>query len=72
MEKKGRLLVVDFGRLPSKGRGFLAHLHRHGRVDLSDLVGLSTAAGLDVGDRVGVRLVSVNVERGFIDFERTS
>ncbi len=30
------------------------------------------AAGLDVGDRVGVRLVSVNVERGFIDFERTS
>jgi len=26
--------------------------------------------GLDVGDRVGVRLVSVNVERGFIDFER--
>ena len=30
------------------------------------------AAGLDVGDRIGVRLVSVNVERGFIDFERTS
>jgi exoribonuclease-2 len=30
------------------------------------------AAGLDVGDRVGVRLVSVNVERGFIDFERVT
>jgi exoribonuclease II len=29
------------------------------------------AGGLDVGDRLGVRLVSVNVERGFIDFERT-
>ncbi|TMA54141.1 MAG: RNB domain-containing ribonuclease [Deltaproteobacteria bacterium] len=27
--------------------------------------------GLDVGDRVGVRLVSVNVERGFIDFDRS-
>jgi exoribonuclease-2 len=26
--------------------------------------------GLDVGDRVRVRLVGVNVERGFIDFER--
>ncbi len=26
--------------------------------------------GLDVGDRVAVRLVSVNVERGFIDFVR--
>jgi exoribonuclease-2 len=27
--------------------------------------------GLDVGDRVGVRLEGVNVERGFIDFVRT-
>ncbi len=26
--------------------------------------------GLDVGDRLGVRLVGVNVERGFIDFDR--
>jgi len=26
--------------------------------------------GLDVGDRVRVRLAGVNVERGFIDFER--
>jgi ubiquinone/menaquinone biosynthesis C-methylase UbiE len=46
----GRLLVVDFGRLPSKRRGLMAHLHRHGHVDLSDLVGLSTAAGLEVFD----------------------
>jgi exoribonuclease-2 len=28
--------------------------------------------GLDVGQRIRVRLVSVNVERGFIDFERVS
>ncbi len=28
------------------------------------------SAGLDVGDRVAVKLVGVNVERGFIDFER--
>jgi len=28
--------------------------------------------GLDVGDRVAVRLVSVNVERGFIDFVRAA
>lgn len=44
----GRLLIVDFGRIPSKRRGLMAHFHRHGRVDLSDLVGLSTAAGLEV------------------------
>ena len=29
------------------------------------------AAGLDVGDRLRVRLAGTNVERGFIDFERT-
>jgi exoribonuclease-2 len=29
------------------------------------------AAGLDVGDRVRVRLIGTNAERGFIDFERT-
>jgi exoribonuclease-2 len=26
--------------------------------------------GLDVGDRVHVRLTGVNVDRGFIDFEK--
>lgn len=31
---------------------------------------LSGVAGLDVGDRLRVQLTSVNVERGFIDFER--
>ena len=28
------------------------------------------AQGVDVGDKVQARLMSVNVERGFIDFER--
>ena len=27
--------------------------------------------GLDVGDRLTVKLVDVNIERGFIDFVRT-
>lgn len=31
---------------------------------------LQTGNGLDVGDRVGVQLVSTNVDRGFIDFSR--
>ena len=30
------------------------------------------AQGVDVGDRVRVRLVSVDVEKGFVDFERVS
>jgi exoribonuclease-2 len=29
-------------------------------------------AGVDVGDRIRVRLVSTSVERGFIDFARES
>ena len=31
---------------------------------------LATGNGLDVGDNVRVELISTNVERGFIDFER--
>jgi exoribonuclease-2 len=30
------------------------------------------AQGIDVGDRVHVKLVSVEVNKGFIDFERVS
>jgi hypothetical protein len=30
------------------------------------------AQGIDVGDKVQVRLASVNVTRGFIDFERVN
>jgi len=40
----GRLLAVDFVR--SGGRGLLAHLHRHGRVDPRDLIALVVGAGL--------------------------
>ena len=44
----GRLLIVDFGRNTGNHRGLLAHFHRHGRVDLTDLVDLSKAAGFEV------------------------
>jgi ubiquinone/menaquinone biosynthesis C-methylase UbiE len=44
----GRLLVVDFGGSPRRGKGLLGHLHRHGRVDPRDLSGLVSGSGLSV------------------------
>ncbi len=43
----GRLLAVDFAGV-GRGRGLLAHLHRHGRIDARDLVALVREAGLQV------------------------
>lgn len=42
----GRVLLVDFARPEAKRRGFAAHFrHRHGHVDLSEVVGLLEGAG---------------------------
>ncbi|HJZ74456.1 MAG TPA: class I SAM-dependent methyltransferase, partial [Vicinamibacterales bacterium] len=40
----GRVVAVDFGR--AKRRGLLAHVHRHGHVDVEDIVKLLNDAGL--------------------------
>ena len=40
----GRAVAVDFGR--TKRRGLLAHFHRHGHVDIEDIVKLFVEAGL--------------------------
>jgi ubiquinone/menaquinone biosynthesis C-methylase UbiE len=40
----GRVVAVDFGR--AKRRGFLAHFHRHGHVEVEDIVKLFVDAGL--------------------------
>jgi ubiquinone/menaquinone biosynthesis C-methylase UbiE len=40
----GRVVAVDFGR--EKQRGLLAHFHRHGHVEVEDIVKLFAAAGL--------------------------
>ena len=42
----GRVLTVDFGR--GNGRGLLAHFHRHGHVDVKDMVALLEEADLTV------------------------
>ena len=45
----GRALAVDFGR--GSGRGLLAHFHRHGHVDLTDMVTLLGDVGLTVTEK---------------------
>lgn len=40
----GRVVAVDFGRV--KRRGLLAHFHRHGHVEVEDIVRLFVDAGL--------------------------
>jgi len=42
----GRVLAVDFGR--GEQRGLLSHFHRHGHVDLKDIVALVEGADLSV------------------------
>lgn len=44
----GRLLAVDFGGAARKGRGPLAHFHRHNRVGPRALAELVSGAGLQV------------------------
>jgi ubiquinone/menaquinone biosynthesis C-methylase UbiE len=53
----GRVLVVDFGPTPHGKRGLIGHFHRHGYVDLRDIVALLSDAGLGVvaSGAVGVR-----------------
>jgi ubiquinone/menaquinone biosynthesis C-methylase UbiE len=52
----GRVLAVDFGR-PQNRRSLLAHFHRHGHVELSNLIGLLTGTGANVvqSGAVGIR-----------------
>jgi len=44
LKTTGRVLAVDFGR--AKQRALLAHFHRHGHVEVKDIVALFDQAGL--------------------------
>jgi ubiquinone/menaquinone biosynthesis C-methylase UbiE len=55
----GRVLVVDFGKIAKQQRGFLDHFHKHGRVELDDLISLQTNAGLNVLESGEVGLASL-------------
>ncbi len=57
LKASGRVLAVDFGPPPGGRRGLLGHLHRHGHVDLRDIMATFADAGLNVLESgvVGVR-----------------
>ena len=45
----GRVLVVDFRESGRKGKGLLAHFrHRHGHVELDDMIAVLSGAGLNI------------------------
>jgi ubiquinone/menaquinone biosynthesis C-methylase UbiE len=53
----GHVLAVDFGGASGGRKGLLDHFHRHGRVDVHDIVTLLSEAGLGIVESgaVGVR-----------------
>ena len=58
LKSGGRVLAVDFGR--SKQRGLLSHFHRHGHVEVDDIVSLFVDAGLTPVRSGGVGMNSLN------------
>ena len=46
LKPRGRVLAVDFARAARGRRSVIGHLHRHGHVDLGDIVTLLSDAGL--------------------------
>jgi ubiquinone/menaquinone biosynthesis C-methylase UbiE len=46
LKPRGRVLVVDFARLPQARQGVIGHFHRHGHVDLVDIIAVLSEAGL--------------------------
>lgn len=53
----GRVLAVDFGRATGDRKSFIEHFHRHGRVDVHEIVKLLSEVGLEIIDSgpIGVR-----------------
>jgi ubiquinone/menaquinone biosynthesis C-methylase UbiE len=53
----GRVLAVDFGGATGDRKSLIEHFHRHGRVDVHDIVNLLSKAGFEIVEAgaVGVR-----------------
>jgi ubiquinone/menaquinone biosynthesis C-methylase UbiE len=48
LKSGGRVVVVDFGPGERKPRGFLSHLHRHGHIEIGEVVRVLQGAALTV------------------------
>lgn len=46
----GRLLAIDFGTAPGT-KGIVAHFHRHGHINLEEMVTIFCEAGLNVTEQ---------------------
>jgi len=57
LKPAGCVLAVDFGRATGGRKSLIEHFHRHGRVDVPDIVKLLGEAGLEIIESgpVGVR-----------------
>jgi ubiquinone/menaquinone biosynthesis C-methylase UbiE len=53
----GRVLAVDFGGTEREKKSFLMHFHRHGHVNLRDIIAVLCEAGLNIVESgaVGIR-----------------
>ena len=47
----GRVLAVDFGATPTQKKGIVAHFHRHGHINLDEMVSLMTTVGLCITEK---------------------
>src|SRR6266581_6543153 len=45
LKRSGRVLAVDFAKPARDRRGVIGHFHRHGHVDLGDIIGFLSEAG---------------------------
>ncbi|MGO4209864.1 class I SAM-dependent methyltransferase [Terriglobus sp. 2YAB30_2] len=45
----GRLLAIDFGTSPGE-KGIVAHFHRHGHINLSEMTAIFRGAGLQISE----------------------
>lgn len=60
----GRVLAVDFGGSAGRRRGLIAHFHRHGRVDVHDIVRLLSEAGFEIVESGPLGLRDMNYVLG--------